>query len=388
MYYTALGLAAPNTAVPIPNNTAGPFINFQPYLYWSQTSTASLGVGTFSFNTGIQGSNTKPNFLYALPMIQGKISGTPPASGNGLEVNPGGQTIYDPVANVTWLANANLAATNTFGLPLCKGPGNPKICVDQDGAMNWDSADQFVTNMNAGTGYLGQTNWELPPVDSNCATFYNCANSPLGELFYGQLGLSAGMPVVATPDTAVGPFRHIQPYLYWSCEGATIQDACQTTGPASGFEFSFSFGNGFLGTDILQNEFYVTAYFVNACTYSLSSGGQAFTAAGGTASIAITTGASCPWTVGTLPAGVTLTSAGSGTGSGSVTFKFSERRRRRLQLVHHCRSNLHHRANRRLHPRFGRGGVAGPGGIGGNLGFQPHRRQPGSFGRHGAIHIR
>ena len=241
--------------------------------------------------------------------------------GNGLEVNPGGQTVYDPVANVTWLANANLAATNTFGLPPCKDPGSPKICVNQDGAMNWDSADQFVTNMNAGTGYLGQNNWQLPPVDPNCGTFYNCANSPLGELFYGQLGLRAGMPVVATPDTAVGPFRHIQPYLYWSCEAATIQDACQTTGPASGFELSFSFGNGFLGTDILQNEFYVTAYFVNSCTYSLSSVGQAFTASGGTGSITITTQAGCPWTVGTLPAGVTLTSAGSGTGSGSVTFQ-------------------------------------------------------------------
>jgi hypothetical protein len=321
LYYTALGLTAPNTAVPIPNNTTGPFSNFQPYLYWSQTNNGGIGYGTFSFNTGIQGSNTKPNFLYALPMIPGKIPGTPPASGNGLQVNPGGQTVYDPVANVTWLANANLAATNAFGLPPCTAPGKPQMCVNQDGAMNWDSAAQLVTNMNAGTGYLGQKLWQLPPVDPNCATYYNCANSPLGELFYGQLGLSAGMPVVTTPDTAVGPFRHIQPYLYWSCEAATIQDACQTTGPASGFEFSFSFGNGFLGTDILQNEFYVTAYFVNECTYSLSSGGQAFTASGGTGSITIATQAGCPWVVGALPVGVTLTSPGSGAGSGSVTFQ-------------------------------------------------------------------
>ena len=321
LYYTALGFAAPNTAVPIPNNTAGPFSNFQPYLYWSQTSTQTdIGFGTFSFNTGIQGSNTKPNFLYALPMIPGKISGTPPASGNGLQVNPGGQTVYDPVANVTWAANANLAATNTFGLPSCTAPGKPQMCVNQDGAMNWDSAAQFVTNMNAAAGYLGQNNWQLPPVDPNCATYYNCVNSPLGELFYGQLGLSAGMPAVTTPDTAVGPFRHIQPYLYWSCQAATIQDACQTTGPASGFEWSFSFGNGFLGTDILQNEFYVTSYFVNQCTYSFSSSGPAFAASSGAGSITITTQPGCPWSVGTLPAGVSLTSAGSGFGNGSVTF--------------------------------------------------------------------
>ena len=270
LYYSAWGLKAPNTAVPIPNNTAGPFSNFQPYLYWSQTTTTQTGsgYGTFSFNTGFQGSNTIPNFLYALPMIQGKISGTPPASGTGLEVNPGGQTVYDPVTNVTWLANANLAATNTFGLPPCKDQGSPKLCVNQDGAMNWNSASQFVTNMNTynGAGYLGQTNWELPPMDPNCDVSYICtdlgAGNPFGELFYDQLGLSPGTPVVAAPDIAVGPFKNIQPYLYWSCEGATIQDACQTTGPATGFEWSFSFGNGFEGTDVLANDLYVTAYFV------------------------------------------------------------------------------------------------------------------------------
>ena len=57
------------------------------------------------------------------------------------------------------------------------------------------------------------------------------------------------------------------------------------------------------------------------CNYSLNLSGQAFTAQGGTGTFTITTGANCPWTVGTLPAGVTLTSAGSGTGSGNVTFQ-------------------------------------------------------------------
>jgi pimeloyl-ACP methyl ester carboxylesterase len=62
---------------------------------------------------------------------------------------------------------------------------------------------------------------------------------------------------------------------------------------------------------------------VNAgtCTYALGTGGQAFTAQGGTVTITITTEAGCPWTVGKLPVGVVLTSAGSGTGNGSVTFQ-------------------------------------------------------------------
>ncbi len=269
LYYNALGLAAPNTAVPIPNNTAGPFINFQPYLYWSQSNVNGTGYGTFSFNTGFHGSNTVPNYLYVLPMIQGKLPGTPPAAGSGLQVNPGGQTIYDPVMNVTWLANANLAATNTFGLPPCKNQGTPKLCVNQDGAMNWNSADQFVKNMNTynGTGYLGQTNWVLPPMDPGCGTSYSCASTsdPLGQLFYDRLGLSPGKPVVATPDIAVGPFTNLQPYLYWACGADNIRDLCNAT-PAPGFEWSFSFGNGFQGTDVLGNDLFVTAYFVGSPT--------------------------------------------------------------------------------------------------------------------------
>jgi hypothetical protein len=118
--------------------------------------------------------------------------------------------------------------------------------------MNWNSADQLVTTMNAGAGYLGQTNWQLPPMDPNCNAAYNCGSTsdPMGALFYNQLGLSPGAPVVVTPDIAVGPFRNIQPYLYWSCQGPTIQEACQGA-PATGFQWSFSFGNGFLGTDVL-----------------------------------------------------------------------------------------------------------------------------------------
>jgi hypothetical protein len=269
LYYDALGLTAPKTAVPVPSQTAGPFSNFQPYLYWSQSPASGQAAGnaTFSFNSGFQGANTAPNYLYLLPMIQGKIPGTPPATGQGLQVSPDKQTVYDPVTNVTWLANANLAASNTFGIAPCNDQSSPKPCVNQDGAMNLDSANQFVTNMNAynGTGYLGQTRWVVPPVDASCSG-YNCAGnaSPMGELFYNQLGLSRGMPVVSAPNIDVGPFNNIQPYLYWACEGATISGACQADGPVANFEWSFSFGNGFQGTDILANDLYVTAYFIGA----------------------------------------------------------------------------------------------------------------------------
>ena len=60
---------------------------------------------------------------------------------------------------------------------------------------------------------------------------------------------------------AVGPFQHVQPYLYWSCQAPKIQDACTAVEPAKSSEWAFSFGNGFLGTEGLEAEYYVTAYF-------------------------------------------------------------------------------------------------------------------------------
>jgi hypothetical protein len=139
--------------------------------------------------------------------------GLSPSQANAAQLSPDG-IIYDTVNNISWLTDGDLPATNKFGLPVCNDVTNPKMCV------------------------------------------------PLGELFYHQLGFAPGTPVVATPDIAVGPFKNIQPYLYWACEGATIQSACQTDDPATGFEWSFSFGNGFQGTDVLKNDLYVTAYFV------------------------------------------------------------------------------------------------------------------------------
>jgi hypothetical protein len=281
LYYKALGFQAPNTAVPLQPNRVGPFRNFQPDHYWS-SSTGGGGpnsVADFDFVDGSQGGGTGGDFHYVLPMIQGKIPGTPPAWGTGLQVNPDGQTIYDPMAEVTWLADANLAASETLGLPRCQTPTAPMNCVAQDGSMPDSSAGEFINNMNAydhGACYLGQTNWQLPPVDFRCPTL-GCVlmTNPMGILFYKQFGLSVGTPVVEPPDIAVGPFLHLWPSTYWSCAisntqtppptpiQAPIQAPCDSTGAdPDGSEFGFSFGNGYLGTARQPGYRFVTAYYV------------------------------------------------------------------------------------------------------------------------------
>ena len=261
--YNSLGLKSPASAVPIAPGSTGPFRNLQPYLYWSQSSAGSQnGNSTFSFATGWTGANTLPNFLYLWPMIPGKLPGAGASSGSGLQVSADGQTVYDPMTNVTWLANANLAASNSFGLPACTGPTNPAVCVAEDGAMTWASAQQFIANMNS-AAYLGQTNWQAPAIAATCPG-YKCdgSDNPMGNLFYDQLGAIAGTSAVSMPNTAAGPFASLQPYLYWTCGGATIQSACDAAGAAANQEWSYSFGSGFQGTDLLANNLYVTAYFV------------------------------------------------------------------------------------------------------------------------------
>jgi hypothetical protein len=263
LYYGSLGLREPNTAVRIPTNTVGPFTDFQPYLYWSGSPAADpkQGFVSFSFNAGFQGANVWRNYLYVLALIKGKLPGTPPAAGEGLQVNPDRQTVYDPIAHVTWLADANLAAKQTFGV----------ADINPDGSMEHAAAVRWIDAMNkavGGRGYLGQKNWQMPETgtpDPSCSlkgtTGFDCTGSAMGVLFYKQLGLRRGESVVAVPDVKIGPFHDIQPYLYWACEAETATSRCQSQGPADGFEWNFSFGNGFEGTNLLENDLYVIVYY-------------------------------------------------------------------------------------------------------------------------------
>jgi hypothetical protein len=206
---------------------------------------------SFSFSTGFQGANVFRNYLYVLPMIKGKLPGTP----------PGGTTVYDPIAQVTWLADANLPARQTFGLAE----------INRDGAMDHDTAIRWVEALNqadGGHGYLGRTDWDLPetgPPDPGCSmkgtTGFGCTSSAMGSLFYRQLGLHPGDSVIAPSEARVGPFYNVQPYLYWACSGQSASSACQPNGPGDGFEWNFSLGNGFQGTNLVGNALFVMVYY-------------------------------------------------------------------------------------------------------------------------------
>lgn len=191
LYHEGLGFSSPTPVVVLPPGPSrGGFVNFQPYLYWSATSNANHeenvnGYTTFSFGNGFLGSNVTKNFVYVIPMVKGRVSEPPPSAGQRE------RTVYDADADVTWLADANLAATESFGV---EG-------IARSGAMRHDTAVAWVKAMNAadhGKGYLGRKDWVLPPSvqpDETCSQNnfgFGCTGSPLGRLYYRLLGLRAG----------------------------------------------------------------------------------------------------------------------------------------------------------------------------------------------------
>jgi hypothetical protein len=160
-----------------------------------------------------------------------------------------GETIYDATSDVTWLANANLAATKSFGV---RG-------INPDGSMAWTTAQEWIAAMNA-ANYLGSSHWSLPATklpDDMCSQMpkaaafgYGCVGSQMGYLYYQLLGGVKGSTIELQHGADYRLFKNFQPYLYWS-------STLWTRVPNSAF--SFSFGNGFQGTNVFANMMYAMA---------------------------------------------------------------------------------------------------------------------------------
>jgi hypothetical protein len=158
-------------------------------------------------------------------------------------LTPGGtdyQAIYDSDLNVTWLANANLAATNNFGVS----------GIAPAGYMSWETAQNWLSGLNA-TSYLGATNWRMPTTtqpDPNCSLQYNlgggfplqghgysCTGSEFGHLFYNELGGVVGINIGTIHNSNYELFNNIQLDLYWS--GTTY-----VPDPSAAWAFYFTYG--------------------------------------------------------------------------------------------------------------------------------------------------
>jgi hypothetical protein len=148
--------------------------------------------------------NTQKIYLTALVLVMG-LSGTAQAA---LESRLDGLAVYDTDLNITWLANANLAATNTFGVS----------GISSNGGMQGYTAQSWIGAMNA-ANYLGYNNWMLPiapQTDVSCSEQYSfgisggigCTGSQMGHLYYSEFGGTPGQAI--SPHGDYSPFYNIQ----------------------------------------------------------------------------------------------------------------------------------------------------------------------------------
>src|SRR5262249_49759905 len=135
-----------------------------------------------------------------------------------LQASSDGLTVYDPVNNITWLADFNLPAGNRFGLPVCNSSSNGQICVNASGSMDYQSASAWVAAMNA-ANYLGRNNWQIPTTpaaDPGCPFVgghgnsfgFGCSAGALGSLYYNAFGVKAPNTAVVVPASTIGPFHN------------------------------------------------------------------------------------------------------------------------------------------------------------------------------------
>ncbi len=101
----------------------------------------------------------------------------------------GGKAIYDDVADLTWLQDANYAKTSGY---------------DADGRMPWVQANAWAGSLNID----GVTGWRLPGGTMVAGSTQTA--SEMGNLFFNVLGGTAGSSITATHNDDYNLFKNVQ----------------------------------------------------------------------------------------------------------------------------------------------------------------------------------
>lgn len=180
--------------------------------------------------------------LAALLMISTSVNAA--LLGRDLNGSPGSlEAYYDTVLDITWLADANLAASNTFGV----------TGIVPGGYMTWAKAVEWIAAMNT-ANYLGVNTWRLPTVTdtgasgcnfaytgTDCGWNVDLSTGEMAHLYYstlGNLGYYTTSGIGPQPGWGLsntGPFSNLQPYVYWS--GTTY-----APNPSNAWDFGFYSG--------------------------------------------------------------------------------------------------------------------------------------------------
>lgn len=129
--------------------------------------------------------------LGALALIAVSAAANASLVGRDLNGSPGSfEAYYDTTLNITWLANANLAQTNTFGVSGINGLGR----------MEWATANAWIAGMNSAS-YLGISTWRLPKmfdIGNNGCTVNSLASYNGGDCGYNVVSTGPQASEVAS----------------------------------------------------------------------------------------------------------------------------------------------------------------------------------------------
>lgn len=194
-----------------------------------------------------------------------------------------GQAVYDSNLNITWLADANLAFTNTFGLarnvdlgPTTSPWSAGQSVIDSNGSMTWGGAVHWINAMNA-ANHLGFSDWRLPstrPVNGASfnysasfngttdigynvgapdSTYAGSHSSEMAYLFFSALGDKAICSPFSLADTCtlqsgwglsnVGTFTNFQSSYYWSGSEYAPYEFMALADQDKAWGFTFGYGS-------------------------------------------------------------------------------------------------------------------------------------------------
>jgi len=156
---------------------------------------------------------------FAIAVHDGDVGGViPPEPPRVLEPRQDGKFLYDPVGDVTWLADANNAWSTTYS----RTPGTDPAEVSTDGRMSWQAAQDWAAQLDTG----GASDWRLPSaeIDFSCynipgapGKLANCTRGELTTLWTEVLGGEwSDRPGQLANQGDVRLFDHWQAGQYWT----------------------------------------------------------------------------------------------------------------------------------------------------------------------------
>jgi hypothetical protein len=222
--------------------------------------------------------NTTTKWLTAVALLRGPL-----VANAALIAVDGGLLVDDPDANLTWVADANLMATqidasgnaaafveaiiNDSGGTITSSQGSHVLSSDDfittaglkssKGQMTWYGAQAWVHYLNV-TNYQGYSNWRLPSTVDNNSSIIGfgggsgnpTTSSEMGHLFYGELGQVLQQSITTTHNGSYALFKDVQDFAYWS--GTEY-------GPNLGSAWTYYANSGFQGNSNKANLEYAMA---------------------------------------------------------------------------------------------------------------------------------